>query len=100
MHDVAQRARLDEQDARGVQSVEGGPGHSVASQESGADQGSQELDGPPVVAPTRQGFGRILLEKVAAQDFDALPKISFAPEGLTYEIDAPLSVIAAGSGEV
>jgi len=27
---------------------------------------------------------------------DAQPKISFAPEGLIYEIDAPLSVVAAG----
>ena len=30
-------------------------------------------------------------------DFDAQPKIRFAPEGLMYEIDAPLSVLAAGS---
>jgi two-component sensor histidine kinase len=57
----------------------------------------QERDGPPVTLPTRQGFGRTVLEKAAAQDFGALPKISFAPTGLTYEIDAPLSVVAAGS---
>jgi PAS domain S-box-containing protein len=57
----------------------------------------QERDGPPVVPPTHQGFGRILLEKAAAQDFGAPPKIRFAPEGLSYEIDAPLSVMAAGS---
>jgi two-component sensor histidine kinase len=55
----------------------------------------QELDGPAVARPTRQGFGRILLEKAVAQDFDAQPKIRFAPEGLIYEIDAPLSVVAA-----
>jgi two-component sensor histidine kinase len=58
----------------------------------------QELDGPPVAPPTRQGFGRILLEKAVASDFDAQPKIRFAPEGLIYEIDAPLLVVAAGSG--
>jgi len=57
----------------------------------------QERDGPPVVPPTHQGFGRILLEKAAAQDFGAPPKIRFAPEGLSYEIDAPLSVLAAVS---
>lgn len=57
----------------------------------------QELDGPPVAPPIRQGFGRILLEKAVAHDFDAQPKIRFAPEGLMYEIDAPLSVLAAGS---
>jgi PAS domain S-box-containing protein len=56
----------------------------------------QERDGPPVVPPTRQGFGSLLFEKVAAQDFGVPPKIRFAPEGLSYEIDAPLSVVAAG----
>jgi PAS domain S-box-containing protein len=55
----------------------------------------QELDGPAVAPPTRQGFGHMLLEKAVAQDFDAHPKIRFAREGLIYEIDAPLSVLAA-----
>jgi PAS domain S-box-containing protein len=50
----------------------------------------QERDGPPVVPPTRQGFGSVLIEKVAAQDFGAQPKIRFAPEGVSYELDAPL----------
>jgi PAS domain S-box-containing protein len=57
----------------------------------------QERDGPPVVPPTHQGFGRVLIEKAAAQDFGAQPKISYAPEGLSYEIDAPLSAVAAGT---
>jgi len=57
----------------------------------------QELDGPPVVPPTRQGFGRILLEKAAAQEFGVPPKVTFALEGLSYEIDAPLSVVVAAS---
>jgi PAS domain S-box-containing protein len=54
-----------------------------------------EFDGPPVVPPTRQGFGSILLGKAAAQDFENAPKISFAPEGLVYEIDARLAVMTA-----
>jgi PAS domain S-box-containing protein len=58
----------------------------------------QERDGPPVVPPTRQGFGRILIEKAAAQDFGARPKISYAPEGLSYEIDAPLSAMVVSGG--
>lgn len=53
----------------------------------------QERDGPPVIPPTRQGFGSVLLEKVVAQEFDAQPKISFAPEGVSYELDAALSVM-------
>lgn len=39
--------------------------------------------------PTRQGFGSVLIEKVTAQDFGAQPKIRFAPEGVSYEINAP-----------
>jgi PAS domain S-box-containing protein len=54
----------------------------------------QEFDGPPVVPPTRQGFGRIVLEKAAEQEFGVPPKIRFAPEGLSYEIDALRSAIA------
>lgn len=50
----------------------------------------RERDGPPVVPRTRQGFGSVLLEKVVAQDLGAQPKISFAPEGVSYEIDAAL----------
>jgi PAS domain S-box-containing protein len=57
----------------------------------------QERDGPPVVAPARQGFGSTLLEKAAAGDFDARPKIRYAPEGLRYEIDAPLALVVANS---
>src|SRR5471032_2601558 len=53
----------------------------------------RELDGPPVVAPSRQGFGSVLLGKAAAQDFENAPKISFAPDGLVYEIDSRLAVI-------
>jgi PAS domain S-box-containing protein len=55
----------------------------------------QELDGPPVVPPIRHGFGRMVLEKAVAQEFGVPPKVRFAPEGLTYEIDAPLVVVAA-----
>ena len=53
----------------------------------------------PGVAPTRRGFGSMLLEKAAAQDFGAHPKIVFAPDGLNYEIDAPLSVMIASHVE-
>jgi PAS domain S-box-containing protein len=53
----------------------------------------QERGGPPVIPPTRQGFGSVLVEKVAAQDFGAQPKIRFAPEGVSYAIDAPLLVM-------
>jgi PAS domain S-box-containing protein len=56
----------------------------------------QERDGPQVVAPTRKGFGSLLLERLASQDFGAPPKITFAPHGLSYAIDAPLPTMTAG----
>jgi PAS domain S-box-containing protein len=55
----------------------------------------QEFDGPPIVPPARRGFGRTLLENAVAQEFGGPPKISFASDGLRYEIEAPLSVVAA-----
>jgi hypothetical protein len=39
-----------------------------------------------------------LIEKAAAQEFGAEPRISFEPEGLSYAIDAPLSTMVAGGG--
>jgi PAS domain S-box-containing protein len=54
----------------------------------------QERGGPPVKPPAGQGFGRVLIEQAAAQDFQSSPQIRFAPEGLSYEIDAPLSAVA------
>jgi PAS domain S-box-containing protein len=57
----------------------------------------QERDGPPVVVPTRTGFGSLLLEKLASQDFNAQPEITFAPHGLSYSIDAALTIMTAGS---
>lgn len=53
----------------------------------------REFNGPPVDPPTRQGFGRLLLEEAVALDFHALPRIDFARDGLVYEIEAPLASI-------
>ena len=58
----------------------------------------QERGGPPVVPLTRPGFGSVLLQKAAAQDFEAAPRITFASEGLIYEIDAPLAIMMAAAG--
>jgi two-component sensor histidine kinase len=57
----------------------------------------QERDGPPVVTPARRGFGSILLEKLASQDFGAQPTITFAPHGLSYSINASLPSMTAGN---
>jgi two-component sensor histidine kinase len=57
----------------------------------------QERGGPPVVVPTRKGFGSFLLEKLASQDFGAQPAITFAPHGVNYSIDASLPTMTAGN---
>jgi two-component sensor histidine kinase len=57
----------------------------------------QERNGPPVVPPTRRGFGHMVIEKAAAQDFGS-PKITFESAGLCYEIDVPLSAVVAVAG--
>src|SRR3546814_3610254 len=37
-------------------------------------------DLPPVVPPTRYGFGRVLLEKAAAQDLETTPRMMRSEE--------------------
>ena len=59
----------------------------------------QEEGGPPVSAPARLGFGRMLLEQVAAHDFETQPVITFAPTGLVYELDAPLSAVLSDGAD-
>jgi PAS domain S-box-containing protein len=60
----------------------------------------QERDGPPVIVPTRKGFGSLLLEKLPSQDFGAQPMITFGPSGLSYSIDASLPTMTAGNQRI
>lgn len=53
----------------------------------------EEQNGPSVAAPTRKGFGRTLLEDAVAQDFGQAPTITFAADGLIYEIECALDVV-------
>ena len=48
----------------------------------------QERDGPPVVVPPAR-FRQPVCSKACFQDFGARPTITFAPDGLSYSIDAP-----------
>lgn len=49
----------------------------------------QETGGPPVLAPKRNGFGRLLLERVLASDLGGEVHLDFAPQGLTCTINLP-----------
>jgi PAS domain S-box-containing protein len=51
-----------------------------------------EHDGPPVVLPTREGFGKQLLQGVLTYQIKAKVEIAFDPDGLRVSIDVPLLV--------
>ncbi len=54
----------------------------------------QELDGPPVIAPERRGFGTRLIERSLAQELNGAVEISFDPTGVICSINAPLTADA------
>ena len=49
-----------------------------------------EHDGPPVALPTREGFGKHLLQSVLTYQIKATVAIAFDPDGLRVSIDIPL----------
>ncbi len=51
----------------------------------------RESGGPPVVAPTRRGFGSRLIERSLARDLDGSVSIAFETSGIVCTIAAPLS---------
>ena len=50
----------------------------------------QESDGPPVAAPTRQGFGTRLLDRVLTAQLKAEIGIDYAPDGLRVTVSFAL----------
>ncbi|KQP62190.1 GAF domain-containing protein [Methylobacterium sp. Leaf112] len=54
-----------------------------------------EHGGPPVVAPTRKGFGSRLIERGLAGQVGGRVELSFHPTGLTFLIEAPLAAFEA-----
>lgn len=48
-----------------------------------------ERGGPPVSLPSRRGFGRFLIERVLAADFDGTVKLEYAFDGLECTLVAP-----------
>lgn len=58
-----------------------------------------ETDGPPVTAPTRQGFGSALLEKVTGRELGGDVKVEYRREGVHVVLNAPPSAIAEPAAE-
>jgi two-component sensor histidine kinase len=50
----------------------------------------RERGGPPVVAPSRKGFGHTLIERSIRYELDGTAKLAFPPEGMHAEITFPL----------
>jgi two-component sensor histidine kinase len=50
-----------------------------------------ESGGPPVIPPSRRGFGSLLLERTLAHDLAGEVTMAFAPTGLVCSIGAPLT---------
>ncbi|MDO7841880.1 HWE histidine kinase domain-containing protein [Sphingomonas immobilis] len=50
----------------------------------------QERGGPPVLPPTRKGFGSKMIERSLRSYFRGETSLSFDPAGVVFRIDAPL----------
>ncbi|NWN33613.1 sensor histidine kinase, partial [Klebsiella michiganensis] len=55
----------------------------------------EEMGGPPVVAPTRRGFGTRMIERGLAAELGGTVNIEFRHAGLVCIVDAPLPESAA-----
>ncbi|MEH3035742.1 MAG: PAS domain-containing protein [Sphingomonas adhaesiva] len=49
-----------------------------------------EAGGPAVVPPTRTGFGTRMIERVLSHHVDGRAAIAYPPEGVRFEIEAPV----------
>ena len=49
----------------------------------------QESGGPPVLTPTRRGFGRVVMDRITGQALDGKSEIRFEPDGVVWSLIAP-----------
>ena len=57
----------------------------------------RESGGPPVVPPTRCGFGSRLIERSLVHSFGGRVALRFPPEGAEMELEAPLAALQDGA---
>jgi two-component sensor histidine kinase len=58
----------------------------------------QERGGPVVEQPDRSGFGRVVIEQMAAISVGGRVELDYAPEGLVWMLEAPVERVAGGPG--
>lgn len=56
----------------------------------------KEVEGPTVAPPRRQGFGHRVVERVAARALDGIVSLTFAPSGLQWTLNIPVSFVLSG----
>lgn len=55
--------------------------------------GWSELDGPPVTPPQSSGFGRTVIERMAANSVGGTVKLQYAPSGVQWRLIAPVEEV-------
>ena len=59
--------------------------------------GWREQGGPPVLPPTRRGFGSRLIESTLSSDFGSSVKVDYHPEGVVCSFESRLGDLAAAA---
>lgn len=59
----------------------------------------QERQGPGVRPPEREGFGTLMIERVLSQQLQADVQLDYLPEGLHFQMSAPMSRLVSTSSE-
>lgn len=54
-----------------------------------------ETDGPPVVPPTRRGFGRVVIERTVARALDGEVEMDYPPEGARWTLSFPIAAVVS-----
>ena len=56
----------------------------------------REEDGPSVSAPTRRGFGHIVMDRIAGQALNGKSSLQFKPTGVLWTLDVPAAAVLHG----
>ena len=55
----------------------------------------RETGGPPVTAPTRKGFGTVVMNRIAGRALGGKSNVGFEPGGVVWTLDVPASAAVA-----
>ena len=53
----------------------------------------EEAGGPPVVPPTRKGFGHVVMERITGQALSGRSQAIFPPDGVRWTLDVPAAAV-------